>query len=500
MVSDHIWYGNKFQDYLLRTFNRCYYINTLIFPNQQIKLKDLYFPLTIRSTKDNKGFHIDDFKMELVETYRKILICDSEGMGKSTLTRFMCLSLIEHKSLIPIYIELRKLSQENRILDEIFSQIDPIDKQVSREFILKIIELGDFVFFFDGYDEIPLHSQEFINNELINFVNKSDNNYFIITSRPEDSLTSFGNFQLFNVKPLDFNESCNLLLKFDSVGKTDTSINLIKEIEQSNQNVKEFLKNPFLCSLLFRSYSFSKDIPSKKVTFYNDVYTSLFKAHDLSKDAYKRPKHSNLDEHDFRQVLRELAILTVKKGEVEYDYPTIISYLSISKEKLKNIKFEETKVVEDLLLTVPLFVKEGNRIKWAHKSLQDYFAAEYISYHSQKEDILLKIYDSQNLKYLNIIDLIFELDYKSSRKTILFRVFKDYCEYFGNSYKKFDFIAPNLVNDRKFLTFGIDIWLMKFKVKDMNFRDNSVFEKVHDLIMKKFPAYKNIQLSVTIHV
>jgi hypothetical protein len=282
-------------------------------------------------------------------------------------------------------------------------------------------------------------------------------------------------------------------LKFDEVGKADTSVNLIKDIEASNQNVKEFLSNPFLCSLLYRSYSFSKDIPSKKVTFYNEVYTALFKSHDLSKDAYKRPKHSNLDEHDFRLVLREFAILTVKQGEVDYDYPTLLSYLTLSKENLKNIQFEEAKFVADLLGTVPLFVKDGNRIKWAHKSLQDYFAAEYISFNSQKEQILTRIYNTQNLKYLNIIDLIFELDYKSSRKTIIYLTIKDYQNYFDGSFTKFKDFPIDLINHRKYLTYGLTIWLQK-----VDSFGGDTFTAIRKNIFKEFPEYKNIPLNATI--
>jgi hypothetical protein len=140
--------------------------------------------------------------------------------------------------------------------------------------------------------------------------------------------------------------------------------------------------------LLYKSYSFKRDIPSRKSTFYNEVYTALYQDHDLSKDSYKREKNSKLDIQDFRLVLREFANYTAKKGEVEYEKTKAIQYISDCKLKIPFINFKETNFVEDLLSTVPIFTSEGNNIKWAHKSFQDYFAAEYISYHPKKDLII----------------------------------------------------------------------------------------------------------------
>ena len=64
------YYENKFTDYINRTYSNCSIINTLVFPNQQIKIKDIYLPLTIVSTKDNERFTIGD-KLNY-ETFFKI--------------------------------------------------------------------------------------------------------------------------------------------------------------------------------------------------------------------------------------------------------------------------------------------------------------------------------------------------------------------------------------------------------------------------------------------
>ena len=121
----------------------------------------------------------------------------------------------------------------------------------------------------------------------------------------------------------------------------------------------------------------------------------LYKHHDLSKEGFKRPKRSRLDIFDFELILREIGFSTAKIGKVIYTKDEMIEYISTAKSKNAKIDFKETNFFEDLTTTVPIFAQEGLKIKWAHKSIQDFFAAKYISNHSKKEEIIKLIYQSQ---------------------------------------------------------------------------------------------------------
>jgi len=104
--ADENWFENKFEEYLARTYNRCQNINILIFQNQQIKIKDIYIPLTIQSTKDRKSYQIQDFSLDYIKPYQKMLISDTAGMGKSTMMKWIGTKIIENTLGIPILVEL----------------------------------------------------------------------------------------------------------------------------------------------------------------------------------------------------------------------------------------------------------------------------------------------------------------------------------------------------------------------------------------------------------
>lgn len=447
-------FEDKFKEYLYRTYRNCSILNVLVFPNQQIQIKDIYQPLTLSSPKEHQNFKVKVFKSSFIKKYSRLLISDNAGMGKSTLMKWISISLIEQSLSIPILIELKKISREHTLLDEIFNQIDPIDKSFDKELIMKFLELGSFTILLDGFDEVEIGEREEVIEDIQGLVSKASNNWFILTSRPDPELTSFGSFQLFNIQPLEKAESYELIEKYDKINNYHLSEKLKEGIELKFTQVKEFLTNPFLVSLLYKTYTYNKDIPSKKSTFYEEVYSALYKHHDLSKDGFKRNKKSGLDIHDFRLVLRLLAFNTAKKVKVDYTELQLIEYLKEVNKSLSGIEFKEISYAEDLELNVPLFVRDGRNLKWAHKSVQDYFAAEFISSHPKKRELVQRLFDSKKINYLQIIDFISELEPQLFRETIVLSLLKKFTKYCRESYKSCK-VSKSMIRKRQSVTFGV---------------------------------------------
>ena len=178
--------GEHFEEYLFRTYKKYSIINTLVFKNEQRLLKDLYLPLTISKedmhSRNKESFKIDKYPQELIQKYDKILITDTAGMGKSTMTKRIFLDVIDNGYGIPIYLEMRRLSEEKTILDEIQEQVNSIAKDFNRQLLLEFIQTGGFVFFLDGYDEISLNDRISVTSDVQDFISKAGNNVFVITS------------------------------------------------------------------------------------------------------------------------------------------------------------------------------------------------------------------------------------------------------------------------------------------------------------------------------
>ena len=445
----------NFDTYLTQRYEKFLVIDTLVFPNKQTLLEILYQPLTLKGNcYKNKSIEIlvDNYPKELMPEYIRVLIEDTAGMGKSTISKKLFLSIIKQQAGIPVLIELSQINSKNSILKEIQNQLSPIGKKISQDLILKLINEGEFIFLFDGFDEISLDDRDYAIRELHRFIEKANHNYFLITSRPEDSLTSFGDFQKFKVKPLEKGEAYSLLAKYDNYSYKPIAKKLIKQLNDNSQDsLQEFLHNPFLVSLLYKSFEYKKDIPVKKSQFYQQVYDALFETHDLSKEGYlKRDKYSNLHIDDFERVLRYIGYFSSIDNKVEYDKNGIIKYINRAKEHLQDLSFRPSDFLKDLLKTVPLFKKEGNYYKWGHKSLQDYFAAKFLWIDSKEAqvEILEKIYnDPKNKRFYNVLDIFYELDQRTFDSTIIKWLLTDFFE-FSESHYSFYSKPDSLIKKR----------------------------------------------------
>lgn len=460
-------FTDKFSVYLESQVERHAFLNTLVFGTYK-ELEDLYIPLTVIPNVDGvaneeKGIHLNSFKKEFLGTNKRALITDTAGMGKSTLMKFLFLQCIKNKFAVPIFIELRHLSQHKTLLDLIEQQLNPTTTKedtsyFSRKEIQRILKAGGLVFFFDGYDEIPFKDRESVTIDLKNFIETFSKNTFAITSRPETGLAAFPSFSQYTIRPLKKEESFALIKKYDKDGVR--SQQLIERLKGKDfRGVMEFLKNPLLTTLLYRCYEYKQSLPLKKHVFYRQVFDALFDWHDASKDGYNtREKKSKLDIDSFHRVLRVLGIISVMKGEVEGDKDTVLEWIRSAKSLCEGISFSESDFLDDMVRAVPVFIKDGSYYRWSHKSLAEYFAAQYVCTEGKptQEKIFPSMWeDDQLYRFSNVLDQIYDLDISAFRKYFILPVAQEFSDYWSKAY--LGFIGSMSVEDiklRKLACFG----------------------------------------------
>jgi len=499
----------RFKEYLERSLNHYSSSKTLIFGNQQKKLEDFYYPLTLICKKDKikdneRYYNTLKYEDNFIPHFKRVLIVDNGGMGKSTVMKWLFLSVLKQRKGIPIFIELRKLKNDKTITSEIINELKPLDETIELDIINKLIAQGNFIFFFDGYDEISDENRSSVTTDLQQFTAKASNNFFVLTSRPETALNTFSDFQEFNIKKLEMREAFDLIKKIGE--DSEKSIRLINKIKEDKlSNIKEFLQSPLLVSLLYRKFDYRETIPLKLQEFYYEVFEALFQAHDLTKgDSYIRDKKTKLSLSDFFQILRELGFYTMRVNELEYNHTTLSKYLDEISYRLPNIKFNSCDFIDDIVKAVPLFNREGLTFRWSHKSFQEYFTAEFICRDTKEKqvDIMQKMYNSSRAeKFRLIFSLCYDIDYKSFLKAILYPVIKDFINYYNNSYIEFNtLIDIDSLDRRKCLTFN-SFHILIFNYKDalkfpinLNNESFEIDELLGPNLSKSVPANHKIRL------
>jgi hypothetical protein len=487
--------AEHFQEYLERTYNKYSIINTLVLHNTRLRLKDIYVAQTLVKEDLYKNeeiqTRIDKLPVALIKEYKKILITDTAGMGKSTITRRMFIDLIDNGLEdvgIPIYIELNKLNKERSIIKEIHEELDSLSKRFDGDLLLKLIQTGGFIFFFDGYDEISIADRIEVTKDIQTFISKAGtNNYYILTSRPEDGLTSFGDFQSFRIKALTKTEAFELLSKYDMTSQKELSkklIDLLKSGEYSS--IDEYLENPLLVSLLFAAYDHKHTIPLKKHLFYKQVYEAFFETHDLSKGIDAHQKRSGLFVDDFSRMLKFVGYACLMKVGVKFDKDSILKVIGKAKAYCANLNFKESDFLKDMLTSVPLFCREGNEYKWVHKSLMEYFAARFIADEARvnQNAILTDIFNSEYIeKYMNILDLYYDIDNLGFIKNIERPLLEEYISFHNSiNYESSD-INKELIEERIGFLYGQRVFLKNIRGIKLN---NEILNETLKNIKKEY--------------
>ena len=156
------------------------------------------------------------------------------------------------------------------------------------------------------------------------------------------------------------------------------------------------------------------------------------------------------------------------------------------------MKFASTSLLSDLLKAVPLFCQDGMYYKWVHKSLQEYFAAEFIYKDSKnnQDAILTALYKSKKIDlYINLLDLYFDIDPVGFQKNIVKPLLESYVEYYEKFYFHSDVISSEAVNLRLTITYCNRVLVGSIDNKKEQARDN--FDYIYDQASRYFGLIPN---------
>lgn len=396
------------------------YVPTIAIQGVAFTLDEIYEPLTLVD-KRGSSHVIKSFPRELFSDSSKVLVVDSAGMGKSTLTRFLLRAIFRESNIFPFFVELRRVQGEQTLQDFIInSVVENVDNIDLREAIREIARSSESIFLLDGYDEIDEQQRKRLTGQIQTLAEEFPGAKFWLTSRPDSALAGFLGFSEYKIAPLEKAQAYSLLRRYGKgQGKAEQLIQRISTVPQ----VSEFLGNPLLVTLLYKAFDFKATIPLKKTIFYRQVFDALFQDHDLSKSgAFERKKRSDLDVEDFHKALRSLAMVCMKSGKAQYSLEEFHELLLASARLVVGVAIDAASFKEDLLTAVPLFVRDGQEVRWAHKSFQDYFISQFVIYDlgERQMDFVRKLLLTSNAtKHVEMLSFVAEADLGILRRAFI---------------------------------------------------------------------------------
>lgn len=484
------------KEYFQKQKDRYSKVKTLLHGLSPVYIYDVYLPLNLKY-KYSVTIKTKSIKSIFKQIGNNITIIGDAGSGKSTLVKHLFLTSIKEKAGIPILIELRYFSPENKdfstyVQDKIFE-----NKISQNEQILKrLLEKGKFIFFLDGFDEINPDIKGEVLLTINKFMSKNNHNKYILTSRPyvnAESIPLFHNLKISNLSNDEIKQFIDKQIKNEELAlKIKNSI--IEQIEKKSF-IESFLKNPLLLTLYILTYQSNADIPNKKNLFYRRVLQTLFSEHDSrTKLGYVRNKSSKLSQEQFEEILKSFSFLSFFESKFSFDRDYVNGKLKIIKEK-KKVNFNTQYFINDLKQAIALWLEDGGILTFSHRSLQEYYTALFVKeldlQNKKKiyEKITLLLYERKINSRNIFLSLCREMESIAYHQCLSIPIIEHFVSILStnNQNKIVEKIIPYFLKELNFLYHDQSFWMSHdyipvFQILDV---DKKIIKEIYETIYSK---------------
>lgn len=406
------------------------------------KIEDVYISLDLFSTPSHSDENeMEDYRslrsqsIDLLDAVTKIdnlVILGDPGSGKTTSLSYLAyrLSSLQRtsrkgiKSVIPIYIPLRRCVNCNGILD---SLLDPsisiiskdLIKECPRDYFYDRISKGRCLFLLDGMDEVHNEDEHRYLAKIINdLVSTYPKNKYIVTCRIASWMNLLSpDFILTYIRPFNwsditkFIESWHLAIMISKALElfTDDEERKREVIEEAalsankksrrlisalrkNDRISALSSSPIMLFLICLVHYERGDLPQGRSRLYEEcikILLDIWDKHDKDLHLEDMP---NLEKKE--RILQEIAFRFFSEGDREVDKKKAVR---ITSEVLQKINCS---IAPDVLLkhieqrSGILIERSIDILSFSHLTFQEYLVAKYIlSTPIKDETIMSHIFD-----------------------------------------------------------------------------------------------------------
>ncbi len=342
---------------------------------------------------------------------RNIVIKGIAGQGKSIFLRHLCIREFEAGERIPVFIELRRIQDNETLLEHISRFFDILEITIDRMLFQVLAKSGKFIFFLDGFDEVSEERQSRIVNELEYLASVTSQCQFLVTSRPNTTIEMSPLFDVVQLDDLKGNEYKNVIKKL--ANSPEYANALIKKVKSNKSNMMSLLCTPLLVTLLILSYKSFQKLPEQLSDFYESIFFVLLQRHDGTKPGFIRKRGCSMNDNQYRDVFDALCFKSKKLKGLFINNNLIYEQVKAAMH-LSNMQEDPEKYLKDIINITCLILHEGGEYRFIHNSVQEYYAASFIK--NRPEDVAKSFYSvcvndnraasqwSQELEYLSSID------------------------------------------------------------------------------------------------
>jgi hypothetical protein len=339
--------------------------------------------------------------LEIVEeTAKHLLILGQAGAGKTTSMKFVCHSLLHEDRFchgrfsFPLVVRLRELNNVglsasgSLLVDHVMAvlglhleappEIDAEGMRKTRErTVVSVLDKLGTILILDGFDELEKEShRDNALRDIRRLARQFKTSLLILTSRTGNFVYSVDNTETYELSPLQDQQLSQFALKW--LGDRRKAASFVAKLRSSP--FYDATLRPLTLSHLCAIYERIGMIPEKPKTVYRKIVNLLLEEWDQQRSVSRRSRYAHFEvDRKFEFLCNLSYVLTTRLRQSLFSRQDLgMAYNDIS-GNYDLPASEMQKVVNELETHTGLFVQTGyDSFEFAHKSLQEYLAAEYI--------------------------------------------------------------------------------------------------------------------------
>lgn len=326
--------------------------------------------------------------LEIVREHKKTYILGKPGAGKTTFLKHLAILACRGElQLTPIYISLKEWSDSHtNLISFICAQFKICGFPDAEIVVQNILDSGKGLVLLDGLDEVN-HEVEKRNKmltEIKNLTNQYFKSSYCITCRIAANEYTFDQFTYLEIADFNDEQQRTFINKWYSIEPEKLRQFYSQWDNADNNRIHDLARTPLLLTLICLAFDETLQFSKRRVDLYADAVEALLKKWDSSRAIIRGDIYKQLEPIRKRQLLSFIAYKTfnreeylIRKNVVTEEIKKFISNLPYWDDRNE---VDVDQVLNSIESHHGLLIERAHNIySFSHLTIQEYFAALYIS-------------------------------------------------------------------------------------------------------------------------